>query len=106
MNPTDLITVGVGIVEKLIELHRIEKWAKLFFSFGFTYVTAYSGACGAALLHGSGWLPSVGAGLTSATGACLALFAVHPQTRGILITQDKKNLPSVDLSDYQNLEKH
>jgi hypothetical protein len=104
VNPADLITAGVGVIEKLILLHRINEWTKLIFGFAFTFVTAYSTACGASLVSGHGWTVSAGTGLLSASGAITALFMLNPRTRGIMIVQDKKNLP--DISDYQSLEKH
>lgn len=103
MNPLDLITAGVGIVNKLIEIHNLNKWAKLIFGFIFTFITTYSTACGSFLIGGHNFAVSCGYGLISAAGAITALFFISPQTRGIMIVQDKHNMPS--LSDYQTVER-
>lgn len=105
MNPLDLITAGVSIVEKLVELHKLNEWAKLIFGFVFTFVTVGATACGTNLIKGNSYAISFGWGLVSASGAITALFFYNPRTRGIMIVQDKSNLPAVDMSKYQSIEK-
>lgn len=104
MNPLDLITAGVGVIEKLVELHKLNEWIKLIFGFIFTFVTTYSMACGGFLISGHSFAVSCGYGLISAAGAITALFFYNPRTKGIMIVQDKNNIP--DMSNYQSVEKN
>lgn len=105
MNPVDLITAGVGIVNELIRLHHMDGWFKLIFGFCFTFVTTFSMACGTSLIGRSTYGVAIGYGLIAAAGAITALFVMSPQTKGIMVVQDQKNMPGVDLSQYQSMEK-
>lgn len=100
----DVITAGVQIVNKLIELHKLDEWAKLIFGFVFTFITTYSVACGTSLVTGHNLLVSTGSGLLAGAGSITALFYFNPRTKGIMIVQDKANLP--DMSNYQAVEKN
>jgi predicted phage tail protein len=63
MNPLDLITGGVSIINKLIEIHKLNEWVKLYGSIFLSYWLSGSFACGTALVSGKGWLFSIGTGM-------------------------------------------
>ncbi len=105
MNPADLITAGVGIINTIIKMHHLDVWFKLIFGFVFTFVVTGSMATGTALIGHATYGVAVGYGLIASAGAVSALFMMSPQTKGIMIVQDHKNMPAVDLSQYQTMEK-
>lgn len=100
---SDFITGGFGILQKLIEVHKLNEWTKLVFGFVLTYVTAFSAATGQALIRHIEPPVAVGYGFISGAGAVMALFFYNPRTRGIMVVQDKTN--SVDMSQFQATEK-
>ncbi|MFB3915130.1 MAG: hypothetical protein ACE14M_00250 [Terriglobales bacterium] len=62
--------VGINLdlfsaIERLIEAHRINDWAKLIFSLTFSYSTTFAFACGSALAAHRPLLEAVGIGLVA-----------------------------------------
>lgn len=106
---TDIITGGFGIVQKLIEVHKLDEWFRLLFGFGFTFVSVFAVTTGSALVglppYNGPQRPAVaiGYGLISAGGAIWSLFIMNPRTRKIMVAWPKSIEPSV--SDYQTTEK-
>jgi len=100
---TDFITGGFGLIEKLIEAHKVNEWAKLVFGFVLTFVCTFCAATGQALIRHSETPVAIGYGLVSAAGAVLALFMYNPRTRGIMVVTDKSN--PLDMSQFQATEK-
>lgn len=99
----NFIEGGFGVIEKLIQLHKLNEWFKLIFGFAITAFTTFCAASGGCLVVGKSWAYSFGWGLLSCSGSVTALFMYNPRTRGIMIVQDKNNMP--DLSNYQSVEK-
>jgi hypothetical protein len=81
----DPISGGVQLVIGLIRTHKLNEWAKLTFTMLWSWWTAFSFACGGALIAHRPPFEAIGTGMTS--GACMAffLFVRSPLTKGMKV---------------------
>jgi hypothetical protein len=100
---SDIILGGVGIINKLIEIHELNKWFRVIFGFVFSFVVGFCVACGKHLIAGDTLVIGIGYGMIYGSAAMNALFIMHPKTRGIVVAYYKDNIP--DTSEFQTMEK-
>jgi hypothetical protein len=81
---TPFITGTFSLIENLIRQHRLNEWAKLFFSIVFSYSTTFSFVCGTALTAGKSWHIAAGSGMVSGAVVVTYLFRRSPLTKGLL----------------------
>ncbi len=77
-------------VGQLIAQHKLNEWAKLLFSLGFSYALAFNFTAGAALSGGMPAWKALGAGMVAGASAMLFLFARSPLTKGLLISAPRE----------------
>ena len=80
-----LIGGGFNFVEQLIKAHKVNEWAKLVFSFVFSYLTTFSFVCGSALAAKTPVLISIGSGMVSGAVVVTYLFRRSPQTKDLFV---------------------
>lgn len=90
MNPLEILTGGVSIINGLIKLHKIDEWLKLLLGFFVSWFCATTGACGAALMTHQPVSVAIGTGLTTGAACLLACFRYSDKTKGIWIAYSQK----------------
>jgi hypothetical protein len=80
---TDFIAGGFSIINKLIELHRLDKWARLVFSMLLSFWLSFCGLAGIALRADEGFAHALGYGLIAGSLACRWTYIRSELTKGM-----------------------
>lgn len=88
-------------IERLIEAHRINDWAKLVFSLTFSYLTTFSFACGSALAAHRPWLEAVGVGLVAGAVRATIAYRRSNLAKGTIIALPAEEATAELTSDTQ-----
>lgn len=87
----DFIGGGFGIIEKLIEVHKLDEWARLLLSLALSWFITTTGSIGAGLAANQPPMRALGLGLCAGATALSLLIAKDKRLKGIFVLPN--NLP-------------
>jgi preprotein translocase subunit Sec63 len=104
-NPLDLAGAISSVINKLIELHRIDKWCRLVFTMAFSGIVSFLGTCGGAMTLHRTAPESIGAGMVSAAVMMTVLFRRSDLTKGMVVALPEEEARVEMQTDVQVVEK-
>lgn len=105
----DLLGISSAIVQgitTLIEIHKLNQWAKLVFTMGFSGVTGFLFTTGTALTAHRPSLEAHGEGLIMAAVCMTALYRTSPLTKGLIVVLPEEEATKEIGTDIQRIERN
>lgn len=82
----DWVQGAVALITNLIKIHKVDLWARLYFSLAFSFVISGSFVTGTALAAKSSYATALGSGLIAASVSATVVFRTNPLTKGLSVT--------------------
>ena len=104
-NPLDLAGAIADAVVRLIQLNRVDKWARLVFTMAFSGSVGFLGVCGGALVSHRPALEAIGSGMGAAAIVMTVLFRRSELTKGMLVALPAEEAAQEIKADIQVISK-
>lgn len=75
----------VTLITNLVKIHRVNEWAKLYFSLAFSFAVSGSFVMGTALVAKASYAMALGSGLIAAAVSATVVFRTNPLTKGLSV---------------------
>jgi len=104
-NPLDIAGAISSAVTKLIEIHKIDRWARLLFTMTFSSTVSFLTVCGSSLTAHRPLYEAIGSGMISAAVMATVLFRRSELTKGMLVALPEKEAEAEIKTDTQVIQR-
>lgn len=102
---TDIAGGIASVINNLITLHKLDKWARLVFTMGFSGVVSFLTACGGSLIAHRPSAEAVGTGFVASAVYMTVLFRRSDLTRGMIVALPAEEAKAELESNQQVIQK-
>ncbi len=104
-SPLDIAQGIASVVNNLVTLHKLDKWARLVFTMSFSGIGSFLTACGSALIVHRPSPEAIGEGMVTAAVMMVVVFRRSDLTKGMLIALPEAEAVAEINADQQVIQK-
>jgi hypothetical protein len=104
-SPVDLAGAIVQAITSLIQIHKINQWAKLVFTMAFAGTGGFLFTTGTSLVSHRPGYEAIGSGLIMASVCMAALYRSSPLTKGLVTVLPEAEATAEINTDLQRIER-